>query len=83
VFEKPFVVVPLPACGLGAIGQNPAFTKIRPDRGASPIQSAILNDEKDTGTALFLIDEKVDHGAIIANRKSPIRAWHWRLAISD
>src|SRR3989344_4239172 len=35
-------------------------------RGASPIQSVLLNDEKETGTAIFLIDEKVDHGPIIA-----------------
>ena len=35
-------------------------------RGASPIQSAILNGETETGTSLFLIDEKVDHGLIVA-----------------
>lgn len=34
-------------------------------RGASPIQSALLNGEKKTGTALFLIDELVDHGPVL------------------
>lgn len=38
-------------------------------RGPSPIQSAILNDEKETGVSLFLIDEKVDHGPIMSNVK--------------
>ncbi len=38
-------------------------------RGATPIQSAILNGEKTTGTTLFLIDEKVDHGPVLAQRE--------------
>ncbi|MBI4991868.1 MAG: methionyl-tRNA formyltransferase [Candidatus Harrisonbacteria bacterium] len=37
-------------------------------RGPSPIQSAILNDEKETGTTLFLIDEKVDHGPALSRK---------------
>ncbi len=43
-------------------------------RGASPIQSAILNNEKETGTAIFLIDEKVDHGPILITDKLQITA---------
>lgn len=42
-------------------------------RGPSPIQSAILNGEKETGVALFLLDEKVDHGPILATRKLEMR----------
>jgi methionyl-tRNA formyltransferase len=38
-------------------------------RGATPIQSAILNGDKTTGTTLILMDEKVDHGAIVASRQ--------------
>ncbi|MGC9046542.1 MAG: methionyl-tRNA formyltransferase [Minisyncoccia bacterium] len=38
-------------------------------RGPTPIQSVILNNEKETGTTLFLMDEKVDHGPIIAQQK--------------
>lgn len=41
-------------------------------RGPSPIQSAILNDEKETGVTLFLIDEKVDHGLILSNVQCPM-----------
>lgn len=35
-------------------------------RGASPIQSALLNGEKQTGVTIIKIDEKVDHGPIVA-----------------
>ena len=38
-------------------------------RGASPIQSAILNGDATTGITLMLMDEKMDHGAILAQRE--------------
>ena len=37
-------------------------------RGATPIQSAIIAGEKKTGTTLFIMDEEVDHGPIIAQK---------------
>lgn len=37
-------------------------------RGATPIQTAILNNEE-TGVTLFIMDEKIDHGPIIAQKK--------------
>ncbi len=44
-------------------------------RGPSPLQAQILNDEKDVGVSLMLIDEQVDHGAIIAQKKVEIANW--------
>ncbi len=44
-------------------------------RGPSPIRSAILQDEKETGVTIMLLDEKVDHGPIIAQKKVPLSAW--------
>lgn len=41
-------------------------------RGATPIQNAILAEEKITGVSLFIIDEKVDHGPLIAIKEVPI-----------
>ncbi|MFA6537559.1 MAG: methionyl-tRNA formyltransferase [Patescibacteria group bacterium] len=41
-------------------------------RGASPIQSAILNGEKETGTTIILMDSKMDHGPILAQEKIAI-----------
>lgn len=52
---------------LGSIGVHPSL--LPKHRGASPIQSAILSDDKETGVSLFLMDEKVDHGPILAQRE--------------
>ncbi len=40
-------------------------------RGASPIQSVILNGDKETGVTIIKIDEKMDHGPLLG--KSEIR----------
>ncbi|MFH0969589.1 MAG: methionyl-tRNA formyltransferase [Patescibacteria group bacterium] len=37
-------------------------------RGPSPIQNAILAGEKETGTTIMLVDEKMDHGDILAQK---------------
>ncbi len=50
---------------LGTIGVHPSL--LPKYRGASPIQSAILNDEKETGVTLYLMDEKVDHGPVLGH----------------
>lgn len=48
---------------LKTIGIHPSL--LPKYRGASPIQSAILNGEKQTGVTIFMIDEKVDHGPML------------------
>lgn len=42
-------------------------------RGASPVQYAVLNGEKESGVTIMLIDEKMDHGPIIANVKCKMK----------
>jgi methionyl-tRNA formyltransferase len=37
-------------------------------RGPSPIQTAILNGDKKTGVSIMKIDEKIDHGPVLAQR---------------
>lgn len=44
-------------------------------RGPSPLQGQILNDEKEVGVSIMLIDEQVDHGVIIAQKKVEIPGW--------
>lgn len=49
-------------------------------RGASPIQSAILEDAPvgephEAGVTIMLIDEQVDHGPIVAQEKISISNW--------
>lgn len=48
----------------GIIGVHPSL--LPKYRGASPIQSAILNGDKETGVTLYQMDEKIDHGDILA-----------------
>ena len=55
---------------LGTIGVHPSL--LPKYRGASPIQTVILNGEKETGVSLYLMDEKLDHGPILAQRKTII-----------
>ncbi len=44
-------------------------------RGSSPLQSAILNDMKDTGVTIMLLDKEMDHGPLLAQQKAQIDSW--------
>ncbi len=44
-------------------------------RGSSPIESAILSDEKHTGVTIMALDEELDHGPIVAQRERIIKDW--------
>ncbi len=41
-------------------------------RGASPIQSAILNKDKETGVTTVLMDDQMDHGPVLFTKKISI-----------
>ena len=41
-------------------------------RGPTPVQSAILNGEKTTGVSIMKLDDKIDHGPILAQEKEEI-----------
>ncbi|MCX7778787.1 MAG: methionyl-tRNA formyltransferase [Patescibacteria group bacterium] len=41
-------------------------------RGASPIQTTILNGDQESGVTIILMDEKMDHGPIIAKTRYQI-----------
>ena len=44
-------------------------------RGASPIETAILNDTKDTGVTIMLMDAQMDHGPIIKQAEYVFEKW--------
>ena len=44
-------------------------------RGPSPIESAILNDEKHTGITIMRLDAEMDHGPIIIQKHHEISEW--------
>lgn len=41
-------------------------------RGPTPVQTAILNGDKKTGVTIIKIDEKIDHGPILAQKEIEI-----------
>ncbi len=44
-------------------------------RGSSPIESAILSDEKWTGVTIMQLDEEMDHGPVLAQRERIMNNW--------
>ncbi|MEK7646475.1 MAG: methionyl-tRNA formyltransferase [Patescibacteria group bacterium] len=44
-------------------------------RGASPLQSAMLEDTKNTGITIMRIDDKMDHGPLLAHKGISIDTW--------
>lgn len=42
-------------------------------RGPSPVQSFILSGENETGATIILMDEKMDHGPILAQQKLEVK----------
>lgn len=44
-------------------------------RGASPLQAQIINDEKEIGITIILLDEMMDHGPVIVQEKIKISDW--------
>lgn len=70
---------------LGTIGVHPSL--LPKYRGTTPIQTALLNGDPKTGTTIYLMDEGMDSGPILASREIPIsdadnyETLHDRLAI--
>jgi methionyl-tRNA formyltransferase len=53
-------------------------------RGPSPVRSAILLDQKDAvGVSIMQIDEKIDHGPIVAQATVELEEWPIRGHILD
>ncbi|RJQ28070.1 methionyl-tRNA formyltransferase [Candidatus Parcubacteria bacterium] len=50
----------------GTVGVHPSL--LPKLRGSSPIQSAILNNETETGVSLYFVDKDVDHGPVIEEK---------------
>lgn len=67
------LILPQKILNLPAAGSLNIHPSLLPQyRGASPIQATILNGETVTGITIILMDEKVDHGPILAQQKLAI-----------
>lgn len=51
---------------------NVHFSLLSKYRGPSPIQTALLHGDKETGSTIFILDEQIDHGSILAHVTIPI-----------
>lgn len=47
---------------------NVHFSALPKYRGPSPIQSALQNGDEQTGTSIFILDEEVDNGPLLAQK---------------
>ncbi len=56
----------------GALNVHPSL--LPKYRGATPIQSAILNGETKTGVTIMLMDEKMDHGPVVRSEKLKVQS---------
>lgn len=65
----PKEILDIPACG--ALNIHPSL--LPRWRGPSPIQHTILAGDTDTGITIIKMDEKVDHGPVVAMRQLEIR----------
>ncbi|MBI2444420.1 MAG: methionyl-tRNA formyltransferase [Candidatus Magasanikbacteria bacterium] len=54
----------------GAINIHPSL--LPKYRGPTPVQTAIIKGDTETGVSLILLDEQMDHGTILSQLKMPI-----------
>ena len=52
-------------------------------RGASPIESAMLADDRETGVTIMLMDSKMDHGPIVVQEKIFFEEWPSKMKVEE
>lgn len=67
----PKKVLDIPA--KGALNVHPSL--LPKYRGAAPLQTSILNDDRETGVCIIQMDELMDHGPIVAKKAVEILPW--------
>ncbi len=75
----PQAVLDVPLCG--TLNIHPSL--LPKYRGATPFQTALLEDDSDTGVAIMQMDSKMDHGPIIAIKKVPVMPWPPKLDVLE
>jgi methionyl-tRNA formyltransferase len=71
----PEVILKLPK--KGTLNVHPSLLPMY--RGASPIETAILDDNKETGVTIMLMDKDMDHGPILEQEFVDITEWPKKL----
>ncbi len=75
----PKTVIDLP--GFGSLNVHPSL--LPKFRGASPIESAILADEKETGVTIMLVDAEMDHGPILNKEIVKFDEWPAKIVVEN
>jgi methionyl-tRNA formyltransferase len=57
----------------GSLNVHPSLLPLY--RGASPIQSQILADDRNVGVSIMVMDEKMDHGPLLAQGTVDLEEW--------
>jgi methionyl-tRNA formyltransferase len=66
-------ILPKAVLEVGAKGALNVHPSLLPRyRGTSPVESQILASEKNIGVSVILMDEKMDHGSIVAQEEVPL-----------
>lgn len=65
----------------GALNVHPSL--LPKFRGASPIKSQILADEKTVGVSIMLMDEKMDHGPIVSQASVTPEDWPLKASVLE
>jgi methionyl-tRNA formyltransferase len=75
-------IIPQAVLGIPAKGCLNVHPSLLPrHRGATPIEAAILADEKETGVTVILMDAKMDHGPIVAQEAVTFDEWPARTEV--
>lgn len=76
-------IIPKPILDIPKYGSLNVHPSLLPKlRGASPIQSAILLEDT-TGVTIMLLDDKMDHGPIVAQKEVPISPWPLKASLLE
>jgi methionyl-tRNA formyltransferase len=68
-----YSILPAALLKIPRLGCVNVHTSLLPKyRGAAPVQHALLQGEMETGLSIFRLDEKMDHGPLLAQWTTPI-----------
>lgn len=66
---------------LGTLNVHPSLLPMY--RGASPVESAMLDDVKETGVTILLVDAEMDHGPILSQEFINFEKWPTKLEVEE
>lgn len=75
IIPKELIEIPKHGC----LNVHPSLLPLY--RGASPIESAMLDDNKETGVTIMLMDEKMDHGPILNQEFIYFKEWQNKVEV--